>query len=177
MNVAPLAAVARIVHPGSLYLQGRGVDTVVLALTGAIGVAVLVLTGWRLRRPRVDLDGRALELGAAFAAMPLMLTLVCAGQLILLLLPMTVLLVPGVRLRSPALVVAVAASWLLIGPVYVAFTNAFAIGFGFPLLFEVWSDSALAGVIVLWLPSFRAPRFRTASQPPPPNHLSVVTPS
>src|SRR5260370_9450810 len=147
MNVAPLAAVARIVHPGSLYLQGRGVDTAVLALTGAIGVAVLVLTGWRLRRPRLDPDGRALELGAAFTAMPLMLTLVWAGQLILLLVPMTVLLVVGLRVRSTALVVPVAASCLLIGPVYVAFTNAFAIGFGFPLLFEVGSDCALAVVL------------------------------
>ncbi len=177
MNVAPLAAVARIVHPGSLYLQGRGVDTVVLALTGAIGVAVLVLTGWRLRRPRVDPDGRALELGAAFAAMPLILTLVWAGQLILLLVPMTVLLVVGLRLRSTALVVAVAASWLLIGPVYVAFTNAFAIGFGFPLLFEVWSDSALAGVVVLWLASLRALRLRSESQLTSLSNLAVVTSS
>ena len=156
MNVAPLGALARLFHPESLYLQGRGVDATVLVLTAAVGAVVLVATAWRLRSPRPDPAGRALELGATFAATPLLLTLVWAGQLVLLLLPMIVLLDRGLRAGSRGLVALVAASWLLIGPVYLAFTNAFAVGFGFPGLFEVWSDSALVGVILLWLASLHA---------------------
>jgi hypothetical protein len=156
MNVAPLAAAARLFHPQSLYLQGRGVDLPVLALTACFAVAVLVLTAVCLRGPRADGDGRALEVAAAFAATPLLLTVVWAGQLVLLLLPMIVLLHHGLRTRSRLLVVAVAAAWLLIGPVYLAFTNAFAVGFGFPLLFQVWSEAAVAGVAVLWLASLYA---------------------
>ena len=158
MNVAPLGAVARIFHPESLYLQGLGVDVPVLAVTAAIGLGVLALTAWALRSPRPDAQGRALELSAAFAAMPLLLTLVWAGQLVLLLLPMIVLLDLGLRLQARRLVAAVAVSWLLIGPSYLAFTNAFAIGFGFPALFEVWVDSALAGAVLLWLGTLYALR-------------------
>lgn len=164
MNVTPLAAIARLLHPESLYLVGRGVDALVLALTAAVSLSVVILTAWRLRAPRLEPRGRALELAAGFAAMPLLLTLVWAGQLILLLLPMTVLVEFGLRRRSRRLLAAVAASWLLIGPVYVSFTNAFAQGFGFPLLFQVWSDSALAGVVILWLASLYALRRETQSR-------------
>jgi hypothetical protein len=161
MNIAPLGAIARLFHPESLYLQGRGVDVPVLALTAAVSLAVLVSTAWRLRVPRADPQGRALELSAAFAAMPLMLTLVWAGQLILLLLPMIVLLDLGLRRASRRLVVAVAVSWLLIGPVYLGFTNAFAAGFGFQALFEVWVDAALAGAVILWLGCLHSLRVQT----------------
>jgi hypothetical protein len=164
MNVTPLAAIARLLHPESLYLVGRGVDPLVLALTAAVSLGVVVWTAWRLRTPRVEPRSRSLELAAGFAAMPLLLTLVWAGQLILLLLPMTVLVEFGLRQRSRRVLAAVAASWLLIGPVYVSFTNAFAQGFGFPLLFQVWSDSALAGVVILWLASVYALRYETQSR-------------
>ena len=158
MNIAPLGAIARLFHPESLYLQGRGVDIPVLAITAAVSLTVLGVTAWRLRAPRAGAQGRALELAAAFAAMPLMLTLVWAGQLILLLLPMIVLLDFGLRRQSRRLVLAVAVSWLLIGPVYLGFTNAFAIGFGFQALFEVWVDAALAGALILWLATLHALR-------------------
>jgi hypothetical protein len=158
MNIAPLGAVARVFHPDSLYLQGRGVDAPVLAVTAAVSVGVLAFTAWRLRAPRSDPQGRALELSAAFAATPLILTLVWAGQLVLLLLPMIVLLDLGLRVQSRRIVAAVAASWLLIGPAYLGFTNAFAVGFGFQALFQVWVDSALAGVAVLWLATLHALR-------------------
>jgi len=156
MDISPLAALARMLHPESLYQQGRGVDAVVLALAAAAGVVVIVVTLRRLGAPRSDRQGRALEIAAAFAASPLLLTLVWAGQLVLLLVPMIVLLDFGLRHGSRRLVVQVAIAWFLIGPVYLAFTNAFAAGFGFPLLFEVWSESALAGVVVLWVTSLQA---------------------
>jgi hypothetical protein len=164
MNVSPLAAIARIVHPESLYQVGRGVDTLVLALTAAVSLSVVVLTASRLRSPRQDPRGRTVELAAGFAAMPLLLTLVWAGQLILLLLPMSVLVEFGLRQRSRRVLAAVVASWFLMGPVYLAFTNAFAVGFGFPLLFQLWSDSALAGVVILWLASLYALRHQDESQ-------------
>jgi hypothetical protein len=162
MNVAPMAALARLLHPGSLYKQGTGVDSVVLALTVLAAVAVVIVTLRRLGAPRTDRGGRALEMAAAFAASPLLLTVVWAGQLVLLLVPIIVLLDFGLRRGSRGLVVAVAIAWFLIGPVYLAFTNAFAAGFGFPLLFDVWSNSAMAGVVVLWLASLHALRLTRA---------------
>jgi len=93
----------------------------------------------------------------------LLLTVVWAGQLVLLLVPIIVLLDFGLKRGSRGLVAAVAVAWLLMGPVYLAFTNAFAAGFGFPLLFDVWSDSAMAGVVVLWLASLHALRLADSS--------------
>jgi hypothetical protein len=158
MNVAPMAALARLLHPGSLYKQGTGVDSVVLTLTALAALAVVVMTLRRLGAPRSDRGGRALEMAAVFAASPLLLTVVWAGQLVLLLVPIIVVLDVGLRRGSRGLVAAVAVAWLLMGPAYLAFTNAFAAGFGFPLLFDVWSDSAMAGVVVLWLSSLYALR-------------------
>jgi hypothetical protein len=158
MDISPLAAVARLLHPESLYQQARGVDAVVLTLAAAAAIAVIVLTARRLGARRTDRQGRALEIAAAFAASPLLLTLVWAGQLVLLLVPMIVLLDFGLRRGSRSLVAQVAIAWFLIGPVYLAFTNAFAVGFGFPLLFDVWSESALAGVVLLWVASLQALR-------------------
>jgi hypothetical protein len=156
MDISPLAALARLLHPESLYQQGRGVDAVVLTLAAVAGIAVILVTLRRLGAPRSDREGRALEIAAAFAASPLLLTLVWAGQLVLLLVPMIVLLEFGLRHGSRRLVVQVAIAWFLIGPVYLAFTNAFAAGLGFPLLFQVWSESALAGVVLLWVTSLQA---------------------
>jgi Glycosyltransferase family 87 len=158
MDISPLAAFARVMHPESLYQQGRGVDRVVLALTVLTALVVIAVTARRLGAPRPDRQGRALEIAAAFAASPLLLTLVWAGQLILLLVPMIILLDFGLRNGSRRLVLQVALAWFLIGPVYLAFTNAFAAGLGFPLLFQVWSESALAGVVVLWIASLQALR-------------------
>jgi hypothetical protein len=156
MDISPLAALARLFHPESLYQQGRGVDMVVLGLAALAGVAVIAVTLRRLGTPRSDRQGRALEVAAAFAASPLLLTLVWAGQLVLLLVPMIVLLDFGLRRGSRALVIEVGLAWLLIGPVYLAFTNAFAAGVGFEALFQVWSESALAGVVVLWIATLQA---------------------
>jgi hypothetical protein len=156
MNVAPLGAVARVLHPGSLYEQGRGVDAPVLVISVAAGIAVLVITAARLRVPRADRDGRAAEVAVAVAATPILLTAVWAGQLVLLLLPMIVLFHRAIDTGSRGLAGAVAVAWLLIGPVYLAFTNAFANGIGFPLLFQVWSESAVAGAVVLWIASLYA---------------------
>jgi hypothetical protein len=138
----------------------------VLTLTALAALAVVVMTLRRLGVPRSDRGGRGLEIAAVFAASPLLLTVVWAGQLVLLLVPIIVVLDIGLRRGSRGLVAAVAVAWLLMGPAYLAFTNAFAAGFGFPLLFDVWSDSAMAGVVVLWLASLYALRLAEPATTP-----------
>src|SRR2546426_1712064 len=156
INVAPMATFNRLLHPETLYSSGGGRGVLVLPLTAAFTIAVVAFTAWRLRSPRADGDGRALELAAGVAASPLLVTLVYAGQFILMLLPMIVLFAFGLRSRSRGTVIAIAMSWFLIGPSFLAFTNALAAGFSFGLLFQVWANSPVAGVIVLWLTSLHA---------------------
>jgi glycosyl transferase family 87 len=158
INDAPLGTFNRLLHPESLYDSGRGGGIAVLALSGLVALAVVGLSWWRLGKPQQGSDRRAVELAVAIAASPLVLTVSYAGQFILLLLPMIVLLVFGLRWRSRSIVLAVAASWLLLGPVYLAFTNALAAGVGTQLIFQVWANSAVAGVIVLWAASLHAIR-------------------
>src|SRR5260370_27026148 len=92
MNVAPMAALARLLHPGSLYKQGTGVDSVVLAFTALAALAVVAVTLRRPGAPRSDRGRRALAMAAALAASPLPLTVVFACQLVFLLEPIIVLL-------------------------------------------------------------------------------------
>lgn len=163
LNVAPFGTFNRLLHPETLYNSGGGGGVLVLALSAAFGLAVIVITARRLGAPRGDREGRVLEVATGIAASPLLVTLTYAGQLMLLLLPMLALLDLGIRARSRTLVIAVAVSWVLMGPSYLALTNAMATGFGFPLLFQVWSDLAVMGVIVLWLASLHSLRLRSPS--------------
>lgn len=156
INVAPLGTVNRLLHPQALYNSGLGGGGLVLALAGVIGLAVLLVTAVRLGSPRSDRDGRALEIAAATSVSMLVVPLSYAGQFMLLLLPMIVLLDFGLRRGSRATVVAVAVSWVLIGPSFLAFTNALAAGVGFQQLFQVWANSPVVGVAVLWVTSLYA---------------------
>jgi hypothetical protein len=163
INVAPFGTINRLFHPESLYNSGLGGGPVVLGLAVLFGVAVLAWSWWRLRTPRADRSGRALEVAVAVAASPLLVTLVYAGQFMLLLLPMIVVFDFGLRMRSRSLVIAVAAAWLLLGPSYLAFTNALAAGVGTPLIFQLWANSPVAGVIVLWLTTVHALKLHAAA--------------
>lgn len=156
MNSAPYGTINLLFHPDSLYNSRLGGGPLVLGLSVAFALAVLVVTAWRLRAARRDPNGRALEVAAAVAASPLLVTLFYAGQFVLLLLPMIVLTDFGLRTRSRGMVAAVGASWLLLGPSFLAFTNALAAGRGFALLFLVWANSPVVGTVVLWLASLKA---------------------
>ena len=150
LNVAPFGTFNRLLHPETLFNSGGGGGLPVLALSAVFALAVVVLTARRLGAARDDRAGRMLEVATAIAASPLVVTLTYAGQFILLLVPMIVLLDLGLRAKSRPLLACVALSWLLIGPSYLWLTNAMAAGFGFPLLLQVWANSAVAGVVLLW---------------------------
>jgi Glycosyltransferase family 87 len=158
INDAPLGTFNRLLNPASLYDSGVGGGIAVLVLAGLFALAIVGLSWWRLGRPQPGSDRRAVEVAVAIAASPLVLTVSYAGQFILLLLPMIVLFVFGLRWRSRSTVLAVAASWLLLGPVYLAFTNALAAGIGTQLILQVWANSAVLGAIVLWAASLHAIR-------------------
>ena len=166
MNVSAVAAVARLVHPASLYETGygTGIDAGIRVIGYAIAAAVLVLSGVALRSPRVDREGRALEAALAVAATPLLVSLVRPGQLLLSLLPMLVLGTIALRRGDWRLGVAVAISWALIGPTYLWMSNALAAGLAWPML-RLGAETAFIGTIVLWLASVQALRYHGATAP------------
>src|SRR5712691_11005737 len=161
MDVAPVATFARLFHPGSMYGYGSGVDMTVRLLGYLIAGAVVVLTVITVGSPRSDRDGRALEAAAVVSATPLVLAVVRPGHLLLLLLPITMLTIAGVRKHDWQSVGLVVASWALMGPIYLAASNLLAAGIGLP-----WTrggeETAVAGAIVLWVVSLRVLRAHRA---------------
>lgn len=157
MDVAPVAMVARLIHPGSMYGYGTGIDTTVRLVGYAIALAVIALTVIVLRSPRADRDGRGLEAALAVAATPLLLAVVRPGHLLLLLLPMLVLGTTALRRRNLGLGIAVAVSWILIGPTYLWVSNLLSEGVGAQFL-RLGEESALAGTVILWLAALQALR-------------------
>jgi hypothetical protein len=162
MDIAPVGAVARLLHPASIYGLVQGVDSTVRVIAGAISATVLIITAITLWSPRADRTGRALEAAAVVAATPLIVAVVRPGHLLLLLLPMLVLGTFAVRERLPWLGVAVAVSWMLTGPAYLWYTNLFAEGVRGPLM-AAGAEIALLGTVILWLTSLWALRVATAS--------------
>jgi hypothetical protein len=162
MNVSAFAAAARLIHPGSLYGYGTGMDATVRIIGYAIAAAVVVTSAIALRAPREDRDGRALEMAVAVAASPLLVAQVRPGQLLLLLLPMLVLGTIALRRRDWRLGLAVAISWALIGPTYLWMSNALAAGLAWPML-RLGAETAFIGTLVLWLASVQALRYHGAT--------------
>ena len=108
---------ARLFHPDTFYDGAAPADLGLRLLFALIALAVVGVSWWRLgRRPRRRPLERALEVGVAVAAAPLMLSLAHSFHLVLLLLPILVLLHLGfVRGDRRALTAAVVA-WLLVEP-------------------------------------------------------------
>lgn len=166
MNVAPVGAVARLFHPGSMYGNGIGIDTTVRVIGFAISATVTLLTAIVLRSPRKDREGRALEAALVVTATPLVVAVVRPGHLLLLLLPMMVLGTLALRRADWRLGAAVAASWVLVGPVYLWMSNLLAAGVGAQFL-RPGEETALAGTVVLWLSALLTLRHHEATEPSP----------
>jgi hypothetical protein len=160
MDIAPVGAVARLLHPASIYGLVPGVDTTVRIIAGAISATVLIMTAITLWSPRADRTGRSLEAAAVVAATPLIVAVVRPGHLLLLLLPMLVVGTFAIQQRLLWLGVAVAVSWILAGPAYLWYTNLYAEGVRGPLM-AAGAEIALLGTVILWLTSLRALRLAT----------------
>jgi hypothetical protein len=163
MNVSASAVVTRLIHPESLYGNGTGVDTTVRVIGYAIVAVVVAITLVVLRAPRQNRDGRALEAALGVAASPLVVAYVRPGQLLLLLLPMMVLGTLALRRRDWRLGAGIVASWMLIGPIYLWFSNALADGLAVPLL-RLGAETAFVGTLILWLAALQALRFYGAAE-------------
>jgi hypothetical protein len=174
MDVAPVATLARLFHPGSMYGFGSGVDLTIRLIAYAIAAAVGLFTALSVGSPRSDRKGRALEAATVVAATPLVLAVVRPGHLLLLMLPVAVVGTLAIRRRDWPSVALVATSWTLMGPVYLAFSNLLAAGIGLPWT-RAGEETALAGVAVLWVVSLRALRSHRASTLPEEPTLAAAT--
>jgi len=151
-NIAPIATLARLLHPQAMGHPelGTGVGPFERAVALLVAVAALALTAYCLGRASRPVDLWPIEAAAAVAVAPLLSTLLWPGQLTLLLLPFVVMIVFTVRAGEWRLLTIVVSAWALTGPIYLAFTNAYASGYYWLPVIRPWAECALVGVVLLW---------------------------
>ncbi len=152
-NISPIGAVARLLHPDSLgnTALGTGVGPLERATALLFALAVLVVTTYFLSRSVPSAGRRSLDAAAAVAVAPLISTLVWPGHLALLLLPFVVLGAFAIKRSDWRILTLTIVAWVLTGPVYLAFTNAYAAGYYWLPLTRLWAESALIGAVLLWI--------------------------
>ena len=151
-NIAPIATLARVLHPWSMGHPDLGTGVGPLERTAALLFALVAfaLTAYVLGRSERPVVQRSLEVAAAVALAPLISTLLWPGQLALLLLPIVVLVAFAIKVGDWRLLYLTAVAWILTGPVYLAFTNAYAAGYYWLPVIGVWAETALMGTVLLW---------------------------
>ena len=151
-NLSPIGAVARLLHPDSFgnTALGTGVGPFERAVALLFAFMVLAVTTYFLARSAPSTERWSLEAAAAVAVAPLISTLVWPGHLALLLLSFVVLGAFAIRRRDWRLLTLTAVSWVLTGPGYLAFTNAYAAGYYWLPFTRLWAESALIGAVLLW---------------------------
>lgn len=152
-NISPIGAVARLTHPDSLgnTALGTGVGPLERDVALLFALTVLAVTTYFLARSVQSTDRRSLEAAAAVALAPLVSTLVWPGHLALLVLTFVVLGAFAIRRGAWRILILAAMAWVLTGPVYLAFTNAYAAGYYWLPFTRVWAESALIGAVLLWI--------------------------
>ena len=162
-NSSPTALIERLLYPQSFYGGSPG-GWLVASLGLVVAAGVITLT-WRAlgRQPRTDVDGRAAEVAAVIAGVPLVLAVNYHQALDVL--PILLLVSLGIRRADWLLIGAAAAGWFLPGPVHALFLAAIGAGFDNDPVLRVWSELQLLGIILLWLGCLRA-----LGQPQSPEH-------
>ena len=152
-NISPIGAVARLLHPDSLGNTGlgTGVGPLERAVALLFALAVLGVTTYFLARSVPSTERRPLDAAAAVTVAPLISTLVWPGHLALLLLPFLVLGAFAIRRGDWRILFLTVVAWVFTGPVYLAFTNAYAAGYYWLPFTRAWAESALFGAVLLWV--------------------------
>lgn len=147
-NDAPVGVIARLLDPPSMYGQTAPGSLAVDALAAGVAAAVLVATLLAIvRTPHAD---PRIGIALLTAGLPMLTSLAWPGHLVILLAPMFILLDHAVRNRSPRLWAAVAASWILIGPIQVVLIQLSVRGSTPEPVLQVLSDAGFAGIAILW---------------------------
>jgi hypothetical protein len=168
-NVALAGAVQRLLVPDSFGGTVHGASPLARPLALLAATAVAAVAVWALASARRDRDGRLLEVATALALAPLPVTLIWVGHLVLLLAPILILVVVGLRHRSGWVVAAGVGAWLLMGPVFGTFL-VLEVNFGLaiPLLvLRLLGESAVAGQLILCAGAIYALRVIPRRRPSP----------
>ncbi len=155
-NIAPSGTLIRLFQPSSFYGQAGAPPPAARVLTLAISLGLLALTAWRLGwSPREGRQGLVLEASAVVAVAPIVSTLTWPSHVVLLLLPIGVLLVEGVRRRDRTLVAMVAGGALMLGPVRSGELMLIAAGVRSAIILRPLAETGVLGMALILAASLR----------------------
>lgn len=157
-NHSPGGTIARLFDASTFLGPTRGAPLPARIITDVLAIAALGVTLWVLGRPSSDWTGRALEASAAVAVGPLVASYSWGTHLVLLLLPMLVLVVWGVRRRDWTVLGLVAAGWLLIGPGHNWFQTLLVAGYSNLVVLRLMAEFGVVGITSVWVASLLALR-------------------
>ncbi len=157
-NHSPGGTVMRLFDPSTFLGANRDTPPAARVITIAIGLAVLAVTFWFLRRPSPEPSRRALEAAAIVAAGPLIASYSWGTHLVLLLLPMLVLVDWALRRRDWTVLGLVAAGWLLIGPAHNWFQTLLLSGYSNLFVLRVMAEFGVVALFAIWGASLIAVR-------------------
>jgi hypothetical protein len=166
-NHSPGGTITRLFDPNT-FLTVRGSPAPARVITALIAVAALVVTFYVLRAPAGSVSGRALEAAAVVAVTPLVASYSWGTHLVLLLLPMFVLIVWGLRRREWLVIGLVAAAWLLIGPAHKLMQTLLVTGYPNLFVVRVMAEFGVVGILCVWIACLIAIR-RSANDLDPAN--------
>jgi hypothetical protein len=156
-NHSPGGTLARLFDANTFFAT-RGSPAPARVLTLLVALAVLAITFVVLRSPARSATGRGLEAAAIVAATPLIASYSWGTHLALLLLPMFVLIAWSVRRRDWSVLVLVAVSWLLIGPVHKLLQALLVTGYSDLVVLRLLAEFGLVGILALWIAGLLAVR-------------------
>jgi hypothetical protein len=157
-NHSPGGTITRLFEPDTFLGLVRGSPPAARVITAAIAVAALVVTFLVLRSPAVARTGRALEAAAVVAVTPIVTSYSWGTHLVLLLLPILILVVWGVRRRDWTVLALVAAGYLLIGPGHNRMQTLLVGGYSNLLVLRLLAELGVIGVLAIWTASLLAVR-------------------
>jgi hypothetical protein len=150
-NHSPGGTIARLLQPDTFLGAVRGTSVLARVVTIAIAVAAIAVTYVVMRSPAATAAGRNLEAATAVAMTPLVATYSWGTHLVLLLLPMLVLIVWGIRNRHWAVLALVGAAWFLIGPAHSELQQLLLEGYRNLVVLRVMAEFGVVGVLAVWV--------------------------
>ena len=169
-NHSPGGTIARILQPDTFLGEVHGTSVTSRVLTLAVALVAIVITFAVMRTPppaRALRAGatsprggevRALEAASVVALTPIVATYSWGTHLVLLLLPMLVLIVWGIRNRNWIVIGLVGLAWILFGPAHGEMQELLLEGYRDLFVLRLMAEFGVIGVLAVWVASLLALR-------------------
>ena len=157
-NHSPGGTIARLLQPDTFLGQVHGTTATSRVLTVAVAMVAILITFAVMRPPATTSAGRALEAGAVVALTPLVATYSWGTHLVLLLLPMLVVIVWGIRNRNWVVIALVGVAWILFGPAHGAMQELLLEGYRNLFVLRLMAEFGVVGVLAVWVATLLALR-------------------